>query len=71
VAIVSKNLELLAEGLLPVEEAGKFTGFSRSFLYKLMNDGELPFTKIGRTRRIPRRALIDLASRHLVGPARD
>jgi excisionase family DNA binding protein len=71
VTLAPKTLELLAEGLAPVEEARRFTGFSRSFLYKLMNDGELPFTKVGRTRRIPRRALIELAGRYLVGPSRD
>jgi excisionase family DNA binding protein len=62
------NLEtLLAEGLVPVSEAAEFLGVSRSLLYALMDRGELPFVKIGRCRRIPRRALLAFAAERLRG----
>jgi excisionase family DNA binding protein len=60
---------LLEEGLLRMKEAASFTQLSVAQLYKLMRDNQLPFVKIGRCRRIPRRALLDLVEKHLVtGP---
>jgi excisionase family DNA binding protein len=58
---------LLADGLVPVSEAAAFLGVSRSTLYALMERGELPYVKIGRARRVPRRALITLAAARLRG----
>ncbi|MHC4768794.1 MAG: helix-turn-helix domain-containing protein [Planctomycetota bacterium] len=40
---------------------------SRSKLYQMMDNGELAYVKLGRCRRIERRALIDLVSRELRG----
>ena len=37
--------------------------FRNSRLYELMGGGELPFVKLGRSRRIPRRAIVELAGR--------
>ena len=59
--------ELVADGLVTVQEAGQFLSVSRSKLYDLMDNGELKFVKLGRSRRIPRRALIDLAASGLQG----
>jgi len=61
------NAELLAEGLQRISDAAKFLGLSRSVVYRLMNSGDLPFVKIGRNRRVPIRAVRELASDHLVG----
>jgi hypothetical protein len=36
-------------------------------VYRPMEMGGLPYTKLGRSRRIGRRALVDLAARNLVG----
>ncbi len=58
---------IVGEGLLSVSEAARFLGLSRSKTYCLMEGGELAYVKIGRARRIPRRALIELAARHLTG----
>jgi len=58
---------LVGDGLLTVSEATAFLRLSRSTLYTLMDEGELAFVRIGRARRIPRRALIDLAAAHLNG----
>ena len=59
--------ELLADGLVTVQEAAQFLSISRSKLYDLMDNGELVFVKLGRSRRIPRRALIGLAASGLQG----
>ena len=58
---------LVADGLMTIQEAAEFLSVSRSKLYELMDNGELIFVKLGRSRRIPRRALIDLAASGLHG----
>ncbi len=59
--------KLVVDGLVRLAEAQKFTSLSRSKLYALMQRGELPYVQLGRARRIPRRALVELAARHLIG----
>lgn len=59
-------LELVKGGTMSVQEATRFTGLSRSFLYEAMAKGELPFVKVSSARRIPRRALEEWLARHLV-----
>jgi len=49
------------EGLCTLTEAGKFLHVSRSKVYILMNSGQLPFLKLGRTRRITWEALYSLS----------
>jgi excisionase family DNA binding protein len=58
--------DLVADGLRTVKFAGEFLSASRTTVYKMMNDGDLPFVKIGRARRIPHRALVEAAARGLV-----
>jgi excisionase family DNA binding protein len=58
---------LMSDGLLTVPEAVAFLRLSRSTIYALMDAGELVYVRIGRTRRIPRRALVGLAATHLNG----
>jgi len=43
--------------LLTPKEAAKVLGLSQSYVYELLASGTLPSITIGRTRRIPRRAL--------------
>lgn len=57
---------LMADGLATVGDAAEFLRASRSHVYNLMESGELCYVKIGKSRRIPRRALIELAGRNLV-----
>lgn len=57
----------MSDGLLTIREAAAFLCVSRSTLYGRMDAGELAFVKLGRSRRIPRRALIDLAASGLQG----
>jgi len=59
--------ELVSGGLMRVPDAGEFSGLSRSMLYELMDTGELVYVKLGRARRIPRKALVALAARNLRG----
>jgi excisionase family DNA binding protein len=59
----------LDQGLIRVAEAARFLAVSRSTLYALMEAGELTYVKLGRSRRIPKLAIVELARRHLV--ARD
>jgi hypothetical protein len=60
------SLALVESGLKSITEAQAFTRLSRSALYGLMDSGQLVYTKIGRRRLIPQRALLELAQRGLV-----
>jgi len=60
-----KKQGLVEDGLDRISEASHFLGISRSSLYELMENGELPFCKIGRSRRVPHRALVEFAARHV------
>lgn len=66
-AIEAKRAELVADGLARVVEAAKFLGLSKSMVYDMMNDGTLASVRIGGARRIPRKALIELAAGNLEG----
>lgn len=57
------------EGLLSIREAMSFLRIGRSTLYELMEQGLIPWSKIGRSRRIPKRALVRLAQLTLRGGA--
>ena len=46
--------------------AARFLGVSRSKVYAMMDAGELTYAKFGRSRRVPRRALLELAEKSLV-----
>lgn len=61
------NETLVGDGLMTLSEAIAFLRLSRSTLYALMDGGDLAYVRIGRTRRIPKRALVDLAATHLKG----
>ena len=49
-------IELVADGLLTVQECAQFLHLSRSKVYEMMDAGDLCHAKLGRSRRIPRRA---------------
>ena len=66
-AATSDSAGLVSDGLLSVNQASTFLSISRSTLYAIMDRGELPFVKLGRSRRIPRRALVELAAGNLQG----
>jgi excisionase family DNA binding protein len=56
-----------AGGLDKVAEAARFLSLSVSTLYDLMARGELAYVKLGRSRRVPHQAVIELAARGLAG----
>jgi excisionase family DNA binding protein len=57
--------------LVRPEEAARMLRVSRSAIYALMQDGELPSITIGSRRRIPRAALDDYVTRRLAAAAAD
>jgi excisionase family DNA binding protein len=59
--------EMLADGLMTIREAADFLAVSRSTLYVEMDGGRLAYCKIGRARRIPRRAVVELAAANIKG----
>ena len=66
----TKRAELVADGLMTVKECAEFLHLSRSSVYELMNSGDLCYAKLGRSRRIPRRAVVELAACELRGGVR-
>jgi predicted DNA-binding transcriptional regulator AlpA len=59
---MTNNELMVQEGLITIEAAMDFLDISRASLYRLIKDGILPTVKLIGARRIPRRALIDLAA---------
>ena len=64
--LLERNKELMTDGLVTVEEGCRFLSLSRSKMYEMMDAGLLAYVKLGRSRRIPRKALIDAAAGSLV-----
>lgn len=61
--------ELLADGLMRIAEAAEFLAIGKSTVYAMTNDGTLPYVCVRNGRRIPRRAVKELAANRLVeGP---
>lgn len=52
-------------GLMTVDEAIRFTTLSRAKIYRLMDEGDLRYVKIGRARRILRQSAHDLILNNL------
>lgn len=59
--------ELVSGGFYTVGEAADELRMSRAMIYKLMTLGKLPYTQIARCRRIPKKAIADLAAAGMVG----
>jgi excisionase family DNA binding protein len=57
---------VVGDGFVEVPEAATFLSLSRASVYKLMDQGSLVYAKFGRSRRIPRRALMEYAHQQLV-----
>ena len=62
----STNNEIISDGLERISEAAAFLGMSRSHVYRLIRGGVLPSVKIGKSRRVPIRAVRDLALNSMV-----
>jgi excisionase family DNA binding protein len=59
--------EVLADGLLTIEQVGALLAMSRSTVYALMDRGDLAYVQLGRARRVPKRAATQLLERNLKG----
>lgn len=53
--------------LLRVAEAARLLGLGRSSVYEMMDRGELEYVKFRRSRRISKRALLDLIAANTLG----
>ncbi len=63
---MSTNAAIVADGGMKVGEVCKFLSASRPMVYQMMNRGQLPYFLVGQRRRIPRKAVIDLAANGLI-----
>jgi excisionase family DNA binding protein len=61
-----QKADLMADGLDRIPEAAHFLKVSTTTIYHLMAQGRLPFVKIGKARRIPHQAVVELAATNLV-----
>lgn len=61
------DLQIVNDGLVTIEEAMQFLAVSRATVYSIMDDGALPYVKVRRCRRIPRKALVGYAASHVAG----
>ena len=52
-----RDVDLMAEGLLDAKEAADFLGIGRTKVYDFMSSQDLPYVKLGKSRRIPKVAL--------------
>jgi len=64
--MTEERLKMAEEGFLTISDAERFTGMKRSTLYNLMQDGTLPYAKVGKARRIPKKSLIEFMAGNLV-----
>ncbi len=58
---------LVRDGLRTLPEAMAYLRLSRGAVYALMEQGHLPYVKLGRRRLVPVQAMLALAARGLVG----
>jgi hypothetical protein len=65
---LAPSLSLVDEGCLSIKAAQAFLGgISRASIYTLMEQGELAWTKVGRRRVVPKRALVAFLAFELHG----
>lgn len=56
---------LAGDRLCKIDEAANYLAISRASLYEILSRGEIASVKIGRSRRVPLRALIAFAAAHI------
>lgn len=62
-----KNRHIPIEPLLSVTSAAKSLGIGRTLMYKLMYSQQLPYVRVGKTRRIESSAIRQFIERNSVG----
>jgi excisionase family DNA binding protein len=58
--------EIVVDGLDRIAEVARFLKVCTAQVYRLMDNGHLPYVKLGKSRRIPHRAVVELAARGLI-----
>jgi excisionase family DNA binding protein len=58
--------ELVRDGLDRVPDVARFLKVCVAQVYRLMEAGDLPYVKLGKSRRVPHRAVVELAAKNLV-----
>ena len=56
---------LVQDGFCSISELGEYLGVSRPSVYKLLNEGTLPYTRVLGRRRIPRHAVYQMVAKRL------
>jgi excisionase family DNA binding protein len=64
---MTNRQKLVEQGSIDVPEACRLTGLGRTFLYSLMERGQVRFCKVGKRRLIPRSEITRLLAESLVG----
>ena len=67
----SRSEQTSAKNLLRIEEAADLLSLGRSKVYELIRDGRLPVVHIGRSARVPVRALDDFVEALIAEAAED
>jgi excisionase family DNA binding protein len=63
---VATNTDLVLDGLDRVADVARFLKLSQSTVYDLLDRGLLPSIKIGKSRRVPHRAVLELVAKGLM-----
>ena len=58
--------ELVADGLMKASEVARLLALGRNKIYELMDNGTLPYVRIGKSKRIPRKSVTDFMTDNLV-----
>jgi len=61
--MVKNGADLIGDGLMTLKQAAEFLSIGRTTLYVLMDSGKLPYVKIGKGRRVGKRALVEFAAK--------
>jgi len=59
-------LELPSDRLCPVGQVARYLSLSRSKVYQMMDAGELPYVKLGKSRRVRWEDVLQLVARNTV-----
>jgi excisionase family DNA binding protein len=66
-SVADEETILSPGGLVSVREAARLLGVGKSTIYSLMGEGELPYVKIRKCRRVQRHALEEYIRHCMVG----
>ena len=60
------GFEIVSYGLDRIPDVARFLGISRSQVYAFMAHGDLPYVKLNKSRRVPRKAMLEFARKNLI-----